>query len=496
MRSLLLLIPLLLIAPNADAAKSAGLGLVRCEAWAEGGPNRLRVLGYGADAADAKQDALRVGRFLAEQQLAVDLWPWLLTEHIAARRVAEPRLTGVLADDPLRVPGFGWKIGTCAGVPLPGGKGVSVGDIEVTLPTGASLAATVGEVTVHRASPAAAVSAARRHGCVGPWSAGLSRGLLDLLAASGAERGDTLRELLQGQVDRLSVCLQGEPALALGKAKATKAPKSGQVECHRRALDPTQMGGVGWGPDPEVASENAAWAALLAGGRSLLSRGLGSWAASPSKRGSTVNAALEQLTVILPPGAALERGLTTCTVVESKATVGFSPRGESEQRDCHLPEPVKGTDPEGLRDGLCQAELRLGSRASRDGVLRSSAGAEQDRLRFAGWETLLRCDASCIDGTTAGGSASIALTGVPDRSKQKKSLALLAKAVKERDVETAALVMPSVAEPRSIRQRERRADEYWTKLTAMVDTPDSPEFLAAFRWVEIEGAWLLLTPGG
>lgn len=496
MRRLLLLLPVLLLAPSTTAAKPPGASLVRCEAWAEGGPNRLRVLGYGADSADAKRDALRVGRFLAEQQLAVDLWPWLLTEHVAARRVAEPRLTGVLADDPLRVPGFGWKTGKCAGVALPGGPKVSVGDVTVTLPPGASLAATIGDVTVDRASPAAAVSAARRHGCVGPWQAGLSRGLLDLVAASASARGDTLRGLLQGQVDRLSVCLQGEPALELGKAKATKAPKKGQVECHRRALDPTKLGGIGWGPDPEVASENAAWAALLAGGRSLLSAGFAAWPASPGQRSSQVSEALEQLTVILPPGAALERGLTTCTVVESGAPLDFLPRGAAETADCHHPQPVKGPDSETVRDGLCQAELRLGSRTSRDGVLRASAGSAQDALRFAGWETLMRCDASCIDSTTAGGTVSIALTGVPDRSKEKKSLALLVKALKARDVETAALVMPSVAEPHAIRQRERRADEYWTKLAALVGKADSPEFRAMYRWVDVEGAWLLLTPGG
>ncbi len=63
-------------------------------------------------------------------------------------------------------------------------------------------------------------------------------------------------------------------------------------------------------------------------------------------------------------------------------------------------------------------------------------------------------------------------------------------------METAALVMPSVAEPRSRRQRERRADAFWAELTALVGKGDSPEFRAAYRWEQVEGAWLLLTPGG
>lgn len=478
-RLLLVLLPLLLATPGA-AAKNAGPGLVMCEAYAEGGPNRMRVVGYGVDSEAARRDALRVGRFVAEQQLAVDLWPWLLADHPAARRVAEPRLNGVLADDPLRVPGFSWKAGKCAGVQLPPGK---------------AFAATVGEVTVQRASPEAAVSAARRHSCVGGWSAGLSRGLLDLVAASGSERGATLHTLLQSNVDRLAVCLQGEPRLAAGKAKATKAPKSGQVECRRRALDPAGMGGIGWGPDPEVASENAAWAALLSEGRGLLSEGLQSWPSSPGARATAVNDALERLTVILPPGAALERGLTTCRVVEEKPELVFKPRGPDEKRECRVPPPTQNADAETGRDGMCQAELRVGARASRDAVLRSS-GKAADTLRFSGWEALFRCDASCIDATTAGGAAAIALTGVPDRSNQKKALSLLSKAVKARDVETAALVMPSVAEPRARRSRERRADEYWTTLAAQVAAPDTPAFAAAYRWVQVEGAWLLLAAGG
>jgi hypothetical protein len=476
----LLLLALLSTAP-ADAAKPSGPSLVRCEAYAEGGPNKLRVVGYGVDSPDAKRDALRVGRFLAEQQLAVDLWPWLLSDHPASRRVAEPRLTGVLADDPLRVPGFGWKIGSCSGVTLPKGK---------------AFAASVGEVTVERASPGAAVSAARRHGCVGPWAAGLSRGLLDLVAASGSERGETLHTLLQSNVDRLSVCLQGDPKLAPGKAKATKAPKSGQVECRRRALDPAGLGGIGWGPDPEVASENAAWAALLAEGRALLSRGVKAWPESPGQRSTAVSDALERLTVILPPGAALERGLTTCTVVDSKPELAFRPRGELEKKECKVTAADKDADVETVRDGMCQAELRRGARASRDSVLRASAGRAQDDLRFSGWETLLRCDAYCIDATTAGGTVSIELTGVPDRSSQKKSISLLSKAVKAQDVETAALVMPSIAEPPAIRKRERRSDQYWSELAAQVAAPDSAGFQAAFQWVQVEGAWLLLATGG
>ncbi len=465
----------LLLLPSLSAAAPAP-GLVRCEGRVDGGAASLRVVGYGPDSAGAKARALQLGRVAAEQALGTDLWPWLLSDEMVAKRDSEPRLRGVLQDNALGVPGFKWKEGRCEGVKLPaGGK--------------AGWAATVGEATVVRGLPDVAASAAQRHGCLRSWEAGLSRALLDVVASDSSESGAVLHKALQGQLAALQTCLLEAPVLAAATGSRSRGGKAkGLVQCTRHPLVPGGESGIGWGMELERAAEEAAWDAVATEARAALAAGLAAAAGSRDRRTMDVNRGLNRLRALVPSDA-VELAVTSCASVREDAPLTWKPSDAGIRADCAqdwsamVVTPAASDLPADARDGLCRARIRDGASQMRAAL--SSGGSDADRFR--GWERTLRCDAACRGQTSMAAEAAVALPGVPDRSQQKKALALAKKAAKKRDLVALALVLPALDEPRVARAVERAGDAFWTRLDAALKAAD----LGDYQWRELGGIHVL-----
>ena len=83
--------------------------------------------------------------------------------------------------------------------------------------------------------------------------------------------------------------------------------------------------------------------------------------------------------------------------------------------------------------------------------------------------------------------AAVALPGVPDRSQQKKSLALAKKAAKARDLAALSLVLPALDDPRFARSVERAGAAFWTRLDAALKAAD----LGDYAWRDLGGIQVL-----
>jgi hypothetical protein len=400
---------------------------------------------------------LETATLLAETRRTGEILVDLLS---AFRDLPVPVPTLDVGSDSTGVAGATWTPGRCT---------------DLSLPRGHAWTATWGAEAITRSDPAAAVEAARRRACVGGYIAGAHQAF----AAIGNAAPEVKATLLRGALDEgqqgLERCVAGKPAFAAAAEPPPPAPRFRAYTC-RVAFGADDAGGQGWGTTLDEAAEAALRADVRQAAWSLAAavRKIGS--ADPAQMAIVLSrAASDWLAPV--PGDRTERASLTCAGLgAAEGRVTWQPTE---------PCPVSALrDAEGKWD---EAAARLCDPVLAE-VAPPKAEGPADRLALARWGGAAACARQCVTrAAPVPAGIPVLVPGVPDRSTREAARAVAEAAVRDRDLELATLVFPTLTDQRFQARLMADPDAGWAAIAALLADPDA-------QWQQIGPTWVLVPP--
>jgi hypothetical protein len=484
----------LLLGPAEAWAEPSLRSLHRCEAKLRTpSGEQIVVPAWGASEKLAIEQSRRVARFLAAQDLAVDLIPGLLAVSEEGQLRLLDRVGYPMADLGVGVPGYEIMDSGC------------VLDAEGSTRKDHAWVAEwpAGQTeSVARTDAAAAIEGARRRACLTDYQAGLDKVLRDISAAPQADRDGISIGGMQSAFGSLSVCLtRARPLLSAGLER-WEGSEGDLVECSASmmTMEGEWRSAQAWASDPEWSAELALWELSAVQARLGLAESMdAALRAKPALRTMGVSSGAARLTRLASASQDLERAGLSCVGLPADhgQELVWMPSNVEVSESCGpfrawsgrqiLMDP--GSSWTELRHRTCQQWV---SRVLPDGdevIARAPEGSVVSSA-LQHWEYLVHCAARCsseVTRTASRDESALILAGQPELGDKTEVQARIRKAIEDRDAAQFEICVPAVASFRAVMVAQ--PERFWGDMEHLEGTGELYEI---FGWEQYRGRWYLM----
>jgi len=468
--------------------------LHRCEALlSTPSGDRIPVPAWGASETQAMEQAHRVGRFLASQDLAADLIPGLLAESDTGQVLLLDRLGVSMGDSMVGVPGYQLIDGAC--------RVYTEG--QTRKDHGWVVSWTAGEAErISGSNVASAIETARRRACVPVYQSGLEQVLRDLTQTSGEERDGMAQVGFVDALESLVVCLtRAQPKLAAGLERMVDSV-DGVVECaaSRMSVEGEWRSVRAWGTELEWTAETASWELTLLQARRGLAESMNAVVRGPPPlRRMGISSGAARLTRMTASSQELEQAGISCVLLpaQSGQELVWKPSDVDVAERCGPLQSWMGRkvllQPETAwtesRYRSCQQMVHQSSRDADDAIAKAVEGAVVfTALKI--WEHRVHCGARCsgdIERTPTDGERPLRLSTQPEVWSHAQVQSLLQQAISDRNAEQFEICVPAVASFRAVMVAQ--PERFWSDMSMMARTG---QFYEIFGWEQYRDRWYLM----
>ncbi len=454
---------------------------------------RLVVPGWGPSEDLAQAQSRRVARFLAAQDLAVDLIPGLLSETDEGQARLLDRLAHPLGDTQLGVPGYQLDSGACVLV--------AAGATDQAHSWVAEWSAGEPE-PVARGHAAVAIESARRRACLLTYQSSVEGILRDLSRVSAEERDGTATAGMESVFESLTICLtRAQPQLSTG-AEDWNPTQEHLTECTASMMrvEGSWMSVQAWSEMPEWAAEVALWElSLVQTGRGLGEAIGAALRATPELRRMGVSAGAARMTRLAARDVELERASLSCVQlapdqgqelawrpVDVEISERCGPLSAWSRRQLLMDPGASWTE---LRNRSCQQWVQR-SLPDGDEIIARAPEGTVETAALGIWEPLIHCEAQCRGDASRTRSPSDrpwVLADQPDAREKRVDQERLRKAIEERDAEQFEICVPAVASFGAVMAAQ--PERFWGDMERL---ERSGELYEIFSWEQYRGRWYLM----